>query len=115
MISTYDGDLSDARTSVIHAVSAEPLQMIYNIPADSDDVHFETVKSGQVISGMLAPYGISSDKIHQMAAYNQILDAGKIISGNTYCIITDDKGSATHFIYEKIKLIMLFSILQMIM
>lgn len=104
MISTYDGDLSDARTSVIHAVSAEPLQMIYNIPADSDDVHFETVKSGQVISGMLAPYGISSDKIHQMAAYNQILDAGKIISGNTYCIITDDKGSATHFIYEKNKI-----------
>lgn len=104
MIHTYDGALTDAGTSVIHATTPRPVSMIYNIPADSEDVHFETVKSGQVISEILETYGVSPEKVFQMAAFKEILDAGKIISGNTYCVITDDNGIATHFIYEKNKI-----------
>lgn len=104
MINKYEGNLSVARTSVVDALEKENVSQFYGIPADSDHVVIATVEAGHSISTILATYGIGTDKVHQMSAYKDVFDISKIVGGNSYCIITDDMGTANYFVYEKNKI-----------
>lgn len=102
----YKNDVSyeHAATSVAGALEKKNIFTIYNIETDSNLVFKSQVKSGQLISDILQPFGITNNQIHAIAEKKDVLDVSKIKTGNSYCIITNNSGEVIYFVYEKNKI-----------
>ncbi|MFN3939636.1 MAG: hypothetical protein ACK4IY_03550, partial [Chitinophagales bacterium] len=100
LIYTNDVSYPMASAALSGAIEKKENFTIYNIQTDSNRVFKNQVKSGQLIADVLQPFGITNNQIRSIASQKNILDVNKIKSGNNYCIITNNAGEVTHFIYE---------------
>ncbi len=89
---------------VAELASVPEPKMFMGINIDSLDVQTYKVEKNSTLGDILSPYGVSAQKIHQLATFNtELFDPRHIKSGNDYITITsrDSIPELLYFIYSE--------------